>query len=125
MIIPNRDETAEKGAGDHKETVWVERAIGILMEKPRPPDADPWRGRRVVEYETKLKAIDPGFQFHDRDISRRPGLLRKKAHIVALGNKKSIRKTGQSSVSWPHISVLGGRSSLMMGSLCRADAQVP
>ena len=29
MIIPDRDETAEKGAGDHKETIWVERTIGI------------------------------------------------------------------------------------------------
>jgi hypothetical protein len=31
VIIPNRGETAEKGAGDHKEIVWAERTIGIWM----------------------------------------------------------------------------------------------
>jgi hypothetical protein len=42
-----------KGAGDNKETVWMERTIGILMLSLGHPMQIRGEARRVVEYRDK------------------------------------------------------------------------
>jgi hypothetical protein len=77
-----------KGAGDHKETVWVERTIGILMLSLGHPMQIRGEVRRVVEYRDKVKSKGPWLPVSRQRHEQAAGPIAQESSHRGIGNKK-------------------------------------